>query len=277
MNRSEGSFAGLSSLKICYRFWLPETAPKSILVISHGLADHGDRYMNVVNYFLPLGYAVYCPDHRGHGFSEGLRGYVEGFSDFAADLDSFIKIVKADHPGIKVYLVGHSIGGTVAIDYATRHQAEIDGLILSAAFFSVGKSVPGPLIWLARLLSKFFPKLGLYTIDASTLSRDQSVVDAYMTDPLVYRSKIRIRLGMEILSILRTLRKQLSGITLPVMIMHGTDDSLSEPAGSDVLYDGLGSDDKTYRRYDGFYHEIFNEPGREQVFGDMEAWLKERI
>lgn len=274
MNRIEDSFSGCDSLKISYRYWLPSTAPKAVLVISHGLAEHGERYMNLVDYFVPGGYAVYSLDHRGHGLSEGVRGYVERFSDFTSDLDSFISIVRGNHPDIKVYLVGHSVGGTIAAAYAARHQDQLDGLILSAATMSVGESVPAALILLARLLSRFSPKLGLYTIDASAISRDRSVVDAYLSDPLVYRGKIRVRLGMEIIGTMGALRKQLPGITLPVLIMHGTDDRLSEPAGSDILYEGLGATDKTYRRYDGFFHEIFNEPGREQVFADMEDWLE---
>ncbi|MEE8419020.1 MAG: lysophospholipase [Dehalococcoidales bacterium] len=277
MNRIEGSFSGCAAFKIYYRYWLPSTGPKAVLVISHGLADHGQRYMNVVDYFVPRGYAVYSLDHRGHGLSEGTRGYVERFSDFTNDLDSFVNIVRGNHPGIKVYLVGHSVGGTIAVANALHHQDKLDGLILSAAFMSVGESVPAALILLARILSRFFPKLGLYTVDASTISRDQSVVDAYMADPLVYRGKIRVRLGMEILGTIGTLRKQLPGITLPVLIMHGTDDRLSEPAGSDILYEELGATDKTYRRYDGFFHEIFNEPDRGQVFSDMETWLDERL
>lgn len=274
MNRIEDSFSGCDSLKISYRYWLPSTAPKAVLVISHGLAEHGERYMNLVDYFVPGGYAVYSLDHRGHGLSEGVRGYVERFSDFTSDLDSFISIVRGNHPDIKVYLVGHSVGGTIAAAYAARYQDRLDGLILSAATMSVGESVPAALILLARLLSRFSPKLGLYTIDASAISRDRSVVDAYLSDPLVYRGKIRVRLGMEIIGTMGALRKQLPGITLPVLIMHGTDDRLSEPAGSDILYEGLGATDKTYRRYDGFFHEIFNEPGREQVFADMEDWLE---
>lgn len=277
MNRIEGSFSGWAAFKIYYRYWLPSTLPRAVLVISHGLGEHGQRYMNLVGYFVTRGYAVYSLDHRGHGLSQGVRGYVERFSDFITDLDSFISIVRGNHPGIKVYLVGHSVGGTIAAAYAARHQDRLDGLILSAATMSVGESVPAALILLARLLSRFFPKLGLYTIDASAISRDRSVVEAYLSDPLVYRGKIRVRLGMEIIGTMGALRKQLPGITLPVLIMHGRDDRLSEPAGSDILYEGLGSTDKTYRRYDGFFHEIFNEPGREQVFADMEAWLEEHL
>ncbi len=277
MNRTEDTFSGCAAFKIYYRYWLPLTPPRAVLIISHGLAEHGERYMNVVDYFVPRGYAVYSLDHRGHGLSEGLRGYVERFSDFTEDLDSFISIVLGNHPGIKIYLVGHSIGGTIAAAYAARHQEKLDGLILSAATISAGKSVPSILILLARLLSRFSPRLGLYTIDASAISRDRLVVDAYLSDPLVYRGKIRVRLGMEIIGAMGALRKQLPGITLPVLFMHGRDDRLSEPAGSDILYEGLGATDKTYRRYNGFFHEIFNEPGREQVFIDMDAWLGEHL
>jgi alpha-beta hydrolase superfamily lysophospholipase len=119
--------------------------------------------------------------------------------------------------------------------------------------------------------------MGLDVIDASAISQDKTVVDAYVDDPLVYRGKIRARLGAELIKAIQILLPQMSKIYLPILIMHGTADRLSDPRGSEILYDRVSSRDKTLKLYDGFYHEIFNEPGREQVFADMEAWLVVRV
>lgn len=273
MNHIEGRFTGYKNFALYYQCWLPSNEPKAVLLVSHGLAEHSGRYMNIVNHFVPKGYAVYGLDHRGHGKSEGLRGYVERFSYFVNDLDTFLSIVRNKHHDTKIFIVGHSVGGTIATAYAVCHQDEFDGLILSGATLRVGASVSPGLILVARILSLFLPKMGLYVIDASAISQDNAVVNAYVNDPLVYRGKIRARLGTELIRMMHILLNQMPEIYLPTLIMHGTADRLSDPGGSEILYDRLSSRDKTLKLYEGFYHEIFSEPGREQVFTDMEAWL----
>ena len=119
--------------------------------------------------------------------------------------------------------------------------------------------------------------MGVDVIDASAISQDQAVVDAYIHDPLVYRGKIRARLGVELLKVMRVLPNLMPEIHLPILIMSGAIDRLSNPEGSQILYERVGSRDKTIKFYDGFCHEIFNEPGREQVFSDMDDWLAARL
>ena len=121
------------------------------------------------------------------------------------------------------------------------------------------------------------PKMGATVIDAAAISQDQAVVDAYVNDSLVYRGKIRARTGAELLKTMQELPPQMPEISLPILIMHGTADKLGNPEGSQLLYERARSKDKTLKLYEGFYHEIFNEPGREQVFRDMEAWLAARV
>lgn len=277
MKHSEGRFNGFGNLNLYYQCWLPVDEPKAILLVVHGLAEHSGRYSNLVNYFVPRGYGVYGYDQRGHGKSDGLRGYVESFSYFANDLKTFLSVIRNKHHSAKIFIVGHSVGGTIATACAASHQDEFDGFILSAATLKAGASVPSGLIVVARLLSLLLPKVGLYAIDASAISRDKSVVDAYVNDPLVYRGKIRTRLGTEIIKAMQVLPSQVPKIHLPVLIMHGTADRLSNPKGSEILYNGVNSRDRTLKLYDGFFHEIFNEPGREQVFVDMEAWLEAHV
>jgi len=277
MKHSEGKFTGFKNLTLYYQCWLPNNKPEAVLLVNHGLAEHSERYRNMVNYFVPKNYAVYALDHRGHGKSEGLRGYVERFSFFVNDLNTFLSIVRSKHRDTKVFMVGHSVGGTIATAYAVHHQQEFDGLILSGATLKVGASVSSGLIITVRILSLLLPKIGLYIIDASAISKDNTVVKDYINDPFVYRGKIRARLGTELIKMIQVLPEQMPEIRLPVLIMHGTADRLSDPRGSQMLYDRLSSKDKTLKLYDGFYHEIFNEPGRKQVFADMEAWLLAHI
>ena len=277
MKQVEGKFRGHKNLNLYYQCWLPAKGPKAILLVVHGFAEHSGRYMNMVNYFVPKDYAVYGLDYRGHGKSEGRRGYVERFSYYLNDLKAFSSIVRGKHRDAKIFIVGHSMGGTIATAYTIHHQDELDGLILSGASLRTGTSLSPALIAVARIVSLLLPKMGITTLDAAALSRDEAVVDAYINDPLVYRGKIPARLGSELVRMMQKLPHQMPKIDLPILIMHGTADRLADPKGSEMLYQRVSSRDKTLKLYEGFYHEIFNEPGRKQVFADMETWLVTHI
>ncbi len=276
MERTEGRFIGYGGLSLHHQSWLLAGEPKAVLLVVHGWAEHCGRYSNVVDYFVPKGYAVCALDHRGHGRSEGKPGYVDRFTDYLDDLKTFFDIVRGQHSGSRIFLVGHSMGGTIATAYSIRHQHELAGLILSGASLRLGSSLSSALTPFARILSLLAPKLGIIVLDATAICQDKTVVDAYVNDPLVYRGKITCRFGAEMLLTLRSLPAEMQELRLPILIMHGGSDRLSATEGSLMLYDRVSSTDKTLRIYEGFHHEIFNEPGREQVFADMEAWLAPR-
>ena len=169
------------------------------------------------------------------------------------------------------------MGGLIATAYAVHHQDELDGLILSGAGLKASTGFSPVLIAVVRILSLLLPKMGLVHINASFLSQDKAVVDAYVNDPLVYQGKVCARSGAELAMVMQELPHEMPKIVLPILIMHGTADRLANPKGSEVLYERISSRDKTLKLYDGFYHEIFNEPEREQVFKDMETWLVTHI
>lgn len=273
MEHREGSFNGQRGIRLYYQAWLPTGSPRTVLLVVHGLAEHGGRYANLASYFVPKGYAVYSFDYCGHGKSGGLRCYVHCFSDYLDDLHSFVDIIRKEQSGGRIFLVGHSMGGTIAVAYAAEHQQELAGMVISAPTVKMGSSVSPVDKLMAPVLSALAPKMGVAAIDASAISRDKAVVTAYVNDPLVYRGKIRARLGAEMLKVMQQLPSIIPRITLPTLIMQGTADRLSNPEGSRMLYGLLGSPDKTLKQYEGFYHEIFNEPGHEQVLTDMADWL----
>jgi acylglycerol lipase len=273
MKHKEGAFKGHKGVSLYYQCWLPSGEPRAILLLNHGLAEHSGRYKNLVNYFVPRGYAVFGFDHRGHGKSPGLRGYVEDFSFFVQDLGIFRDLVRHEYPNAKIFIIAHSVGGTIATAYTLNNQQQFDGLILSGPTLKVGASVSRGLVILAPLLSRLIPKVGLYTIDAAATSRDKAVVEAYLNDPLVYTGKIRIKLGVEILKTTQILQPQMSKIHLPIMILHGSEDRLSDPEGSRLLFDRVQSGDKILKFFPGFFHEIFNEPNHDMVFSEIGNWL----
>jgi alpha-beta hydrolase superfamily lysophospholipase len=277
MEHREGKFRGYNNLNLYYQYWLPLGGPKAILLVVNGLAEHSGRYANLVKRFVPKGYAIYSYDHRGHGKSEGVRCYVDRFSNYLDDLKTFVDKVRHEHRDAKIFVIGHSMGGTITIAHAIHHQHELDGLLLSGASLKTGPTISPALIAMAGILSLLLPKIGTTILDASAISRDKAVVDAYVSDPLVYRGKIRARLGAELIKTMHELPAKMPEINLPILIMHGAADQLSDPKGSQMLFERAGSKDKTLKLYDGFYHEIFNEPKRERVFKDVEAWLTTHI
>lgn len=277
MKHAEGNFKGLKGLNLYYQSWSPDTDPKAVLLVVHGLAEHSGRYKNLVNYFVPKGYAIYALDHRGHGKSEGVRSHVDRFPDYLTDLKTFFDMVRSQNPGKKIFLLGHSMGGLIAAAYVVEHQNELAGVILSGAGLKTGGNVSPALMAMAGVISALFPKMGVTTLDASAISRDKAVVDAYVNDPLVYVGKVRARLGAEMIKTAEALTSKMAEIKLPILIMHGSADQLSSPEGSKMLYELVSSSDKTLKIYDGFYHEIFNEPEHDKVMADVEAWLAAHV
>jgi len=274
MQHTDGKFTGRNNFNLYWQAWLPDGVPVAVLVVVHGIAEHSGRYSNLVNYFVPKGYAVYSFDLRGHGKSEGIRSYVERFSYYLDDLKIFYNIVREENQNAKIFLVGHSMGSTIAIAYAIEHQRELNGLIVSGTTLKAGASINQVTILMAKILSILAPKMGVSALDANLISRDKAVVDAYVHDPLNYTGKLRARWGTELLKTMIRLQSKISELSLPILIMQGSADRISDPSSSTMLFDGVKSKDKTLKLYEGFYHEIFNDPERRQVFLDLEAWLK---
>ena len=273
MNHQEGYFKGRQGTNLYYQGWLPEGRSVAVLLIVHGLAEHSGRYGNVVNYFVPRGYAVYGIDHLGHGHSDGPRAYVERFQDFLDPLKVFLDRIRDWQPGAPIFLVGHSLGGLISGAYLLDQPDELAGAILSAPSVKMPGSVSRLTLLAGKVLSALFPKMGLVRLEADGVSRDPAVVRAYRGDPLVFTGKITARLGTELI---KTMDRVLAGarkINLPLLILQGAADILVNPGGAQMLYDRVGSANKTIKIYEGLYHEVFNDPEHDQVLSDVEKWL----
>jgi acylglycerol lipase len=277
MNHMEGSFKGVRNANICYQAWLPEGDARAVLIVVHGLGEHCGRYMNVVNHLVPLGYALYGLDHIGHGKSEGTREFVERFEDYTNTLTTYYNMVEGWQTGKPIFLLGHSMGGLIASYYLLDHQASFRGGILSAPFIKVSGSISQATITIGKILSVVTPRARLVTLDASGISRDSEVVKAYVNDPLVFHGKTPVRLGAELLKAMVRVRAEAHRITLPLIILQGGEDRLIDPACGQILYDKVGSKDKTIKLYEGLYHEVFNEPERARVLKDVETWLAAHV
>jgi len=274
MNHTEGTFKGIRDASIYYQAWLPDGKVKAVLLLVHGVAEHTGRYMNIVNHFVPLGFAVYGLDHVGHGRSDGQRVYVERFDDYIEPLETFYTMVKGWQPEKAIFILGHSLGGLIETYYLLDHQKDFTGAVVSAPGIKVPDTISPMTITLGKLLSKISPRAGLLALDANGVSKDPAVVKAYVTDPLVYTGKITARLAAEMLRAMKRVTDEVAAISLPMIIVQGNADKLVDPAGAQMLYDRSSSSDKTLKMYEGLYHEVFNEPERGRVLADVETWLE---
>ena len=278
MEHEEGFLNENSDHKIYYQCWLPEGNLKAVLLVVHGLAEHCGRYMNLVNRFVPLGYGVYTFDLPGHGKSYGERVFINRFEDYTQALAIFRNKVKALHNEAPLFLVGHSMGSLVSTVFLAKHQEGFSGAVLSGSgAVKVPDNISSATIFAGKIFSVLMPKIGLIGLDVNGVSRDPSVVKAYVEDPLVHTGKTTARLAAEILRAMQGIPKMAAQITLPILMIQGGADRLVDPEGAKMLFETVQSPDKTIKIYEGLYHEIFNEPERDQVLADVEGWLESHL
>jgi alpha-beta hydrolase superfamily lysophospholipase len=249
---------------------------KAIVQIIHGLAEHSSRYMNVVNFLVPKGFTVYINDLRGHGKSEGVRGYVNSFNDYTEDARKFTNLIKEQEGNTPLFLLGHSMGVLIAVDYAKRFPDEFTGVIYSGFGYPATSKANPLLVLLSGILSKVIPK-GKIKIDlADDVSSDPKVVEAYKNDPLIF-TFITYRLGAEYLSISKKFTESLPKIQLPILVQSGEFDKLT--LDTSELFSCITATDKQLKLYEGLYHEVYNEPEpeRNQVLTDLKDWLENHI
>jgi alpha-beta hydrolase superfamily lysophospholipase len=269
------TFVGHDGLELFYRRWRPEGTPKAVLLIVHGHGEHSGRYTNVADWFVPRGYSIYAFDLRGHGRSQGKRGALEGFGEFREDVRAFLDLVHQVESA-PVFLAGHSLGGLIALNYVLRGSDGLAGVVASGPVLSPPGISPF-LLWLSKVLDKVWPALILESgLDTTALSRDPAVVQAYVNDPLVH-SKGSARLANEMMREVTWTQAHAAELATPCLILHGGEDRLCSPQGSRAFIKDVTLADKEYVEYEGYFHEVYNDLGKEKVFSDLEAWLERHL
>lgn len=263
-------------MRIFWQAWLPDGAPRAVVALAHGVSEHSGRYAWTGEQFAARGYALFALDHRGHGQSEGPRAVIDRVGNAVGDLGELIAVAgDASTAHSKPFLLGHSMGGFLSLAFATRRQAEIRGLMLSAPVAVLEAASPVQRI-AGHVLSAVAPKLGVVGIDSSAVSRDPAVVRDYDADPLNHHGKLPARTVHELVQEIARFPQTVPDITVPLLVQVGTGDELVPPQSSELVYEWASSEDKTIKRYDGLFHEILNEPERDAVVADTLAWLDAR-
>jgi acylglycerol lipase len=271
----EGRLGGVADVELYWQGWLPESEPRGLLLICHGMGEHSGRYATVVDELVPDGWAVYGLDQRGHGRSGGPRVHIRDYAHFLADFDTFRRAVAARHTDLRPFLLGHSMGGQIALAYALDHQDDLAGLVLSAPALAAPR-VPRLARSAFTLLARVAPTLRRPVVDLSTISRDEAVVADYRTDALVHQGHPTVALALAMVDQMALLPARARELRLPLLVQHGTADRICNPDGSRTLEASAGTADLTVRWYDGLWHEIYHEPERAQPLGDLREWLDAR-
>ena len=270
------SFEGVGGITIFTRSWRPRSGKsRAAVVIVHGFNSHSGRYRWAAEQFTAKGLAVHALDLRGRGKSDGERFYVEKFEDYVGDLATFVVKTKSQEPGLPVFLLGHSAGGVVSCLYALEQQAELAGVVCE----SFAHELPAPDVALAVLkaVSYIAPHAHVLRLNNEDFSRDPEVVQSMNKDPLIAREVQPTQTVAALVRADERLKKEFERITLPLLILHGTADKAAKPSGSQHLYDKAGSTDKTLKLYDGHFHDLLNDLGREAVMADIQRWIDVRI
>ena len=271
----EETIDGSGGIKIFVRSWQPASDPRAVIVICHGVNSHGGQYLWAAAQFATGGLAVYALDLRGRGKSDGERFYVERVADYVSDLAAVVKLAKSREPGLPVFLLGHSAGGVVSCTFTLDHQGELAGLICESFAFKV----PAPDFALAIIkgLSRFAPRLPVLKLKNKDFTRDREALLALDRDPLTANEAQPAATVAALVRADERLKKEFPLIRLPVFILHGTSDKATVPSGSQFFYDTVGSEDKTLKLYEGHFHDLLNDIGKEGVVADIKGWIGIRV
>jgi alpha-beta hydrolase superfamily lysophospholipase len=268
----ESMFLGSKGIKIFYSVNKAE-APKAAVVFVHGICEHLGRYNYIKDKFIENGYNVYRYDARGHGRSEGKRGYLESFDDYLDDLDIFVEMVRKENKDLKLILIGHSMGGLVATAYTSKYPEKVDLLAISGGANVCPKSAKALKFLPFNLIGKlnYANKLGNAVCSVS------EVVEDYNKDELVLK-KISFRLlGNAFVIGTNFVKKNIKNVGCPTLVMHGEKDGVVDKSIGEWTFKNLKCKDKKLKIYPNLYHEIFNEVNKDKVIQDLICWCDERM
>ena len=271
----ESSFEGAGGLKIATRSWKPAGSPRAVVVLVHGFNAHSGYMEWPGEQLAAHGLVSYALDLRGRGKSEGERFYVEKFSDYLEDVDRLVTLARGENPGLPLFVLGHSAGGVIATSWVFEHQDEVAGLVCESFAFDVG--LPHLVQLALEGVGKIAPHVHVFSLKNADFSRDPQAVARMNSDPLIAGESQPAETAAELLKAAARLKENMPEFRAPVLILHGTADRATRPAGSQYFHDHAGSMDRTLKLYEGHFHDLLNDLDRDIVMADIQSWLDARI
>lgn len=272
----EDFYTGNDGRRLFFRHVQPEKY-RGVILLIHGYREHGGRYLETIRRFAEEGYTVFCPDLRGFGRSEATAGDIESIESVSKDIATLTTLAKRSCPGDPMIIVGHSLGGLLALYQLLHHHDEFDLAVLSGPAVLPPPGTNAILTAVAGLVARLSPKLPIQELDLSAATRDPAMIARDDADTTLYRGRVRARTGNEILKAQRFVQRRMGEITLPVLVLHGGDDRIIDPKASEIVYEGIRSTNKRRDVFPGLYHEVFNEPERDEVFMTVFSWIEKTL
>jgi alpha-beta hydrolase superfamily lysophospholipase len=274
MDHSTGNLHGADGVELYYQRWYPDSAPRATIAMLHGLGGHSGQstFAHLIDHLVLLGYSILGLDLRGHGRSQGRRGSISRWEDYRSDLRMLLKLISKTAPNQIIFLLGQSLGGLIALEYALHYPQDVRGVIASAPALSAPNRSPIVFAVLS-VLSPIWPHLALNpNLDLSGCSRDPDEVKKLRDDPLT-DPKISPRLTVEALSTVRWTQAHAADFRVPLLLLHGTADPVAPPEASQTFFRRVSRSDKTLRLYEGGFHQAFIDSNRQLVLADIAQWL----
>lgn len=270
-----------SKVKIYAQSWMPDPkkfkAPKAIILVIHGLGEHSGRYEHLAEYFCAKGIGVLANDRSGHGKSGGKKGHIAKYEQTLDDIVKLHSEASRRFPNVPVFLYGHSMGGGIVLNYILRKKKTgLKGCIATGPALKLAFEPSKFMVGLGKFMRGIWPSFSQNNeLDVNQVSRDATVVKAYVDDPLVH-SKITSETGIGLLEFGKYALDNVGKLNLPVLVMHGSKDGLTSPEGT-TQFAEKAEGDITLKIWDGLYHEIHNEPEQQEVFDYTYQWMQSKL
>jgi len=273
MQHSEFNWTTPDNVKLYGQEWKPEGKQKAAIAMVHGLGEHSGRYEHVAEAFTQAGFSLTAFDLRGHGKSEGVRGHAPSYAAIMEDITHNIELAKEHFPGMPVFIYGHSLGGNLTLYYCLTQKPQLKGAIVTSPGLATAAPVPPVKLALGKLMYNLMPALQMDNgLLRSGLSRDPEVEKKYSADPLVH-PKISARLALDLINNGKYIVDHASEFPIPLLLMQGAGDYIVNPPMTKKFANSAPLAKITFKEWDGFYHELHNEPEKAQVLKTMTDWL----
>jgi len=276
MKHKEFTMKSVDRLDLAGQYWAPEEEVSGVVCLVHGHGEHSSRYEPWAARFNGKGIAVVTFDLRGHGRSEGKRGYAPSYVRLMEDIDILLQRAREYFPEKPVFLYGHSMGGNLVLGYAVRRCLYLNGVVATSPWLKLTKDMPGIARLAIRGMKLVAPSMPVHTkLDAAGISHDKEEVIKYVNDPLNHD----IITPALYLQIHDTGKKLMKGgeVNVPILVVHGTADPITDPEGSRSFVQNATGDDIQLKLFEGLYHETHHEPERDEVFEYIYGWMADRM
>jgi alpha-beta hydrolase superfamily lysophospholipase len=276
MKHSEFKFKTFDELSLFGQSWRPEDRPRAVICLVHGMGEHSERYAHVADALTQAGYTLISFDLRGHGKSSGPRGHIPSYEALMQDISFLLESANKKFPQLPFFLYGHSLGGNLVLNYVLRYKPQLKGVIVTGPWLRLAFEPPAFKVTLGKMMNKIWPSFSQSSgLDTKVLSHDPHVVRAYENDPLVH-DHISARMFIGIYQAGQWALEHASEFSLPLFLMQGgADKIISVEAGREFA--GKIKENCTLKIWDGLYHEIHNEPEKEEVFKFLIDWLDKKV